>query len=695
MQKHTSISAPATRFWNAGKSAFAVAAALSISSTSVLAAPDESTDLPDIVFILVDDLRYDALSFLGHPYVETPHLDALRSRGAWMENAFVTTSICCPSRATYMTGTYASRHGVIDNESSEYVPEITPPLTKYLQEVGYYVAMIGKWHMGHSGHARPFFDKWLSFDGQGVYFDPEFIHTDGRREVFEGYTTDILTNEAIKFIEGQPKDQPYFLKLSHKAVHEPFQPAPRHKNAFGSKTRDSEPVSFSTTFEGKPKWQRRQHVRDVRWDWRTREIEEEEIPETIEPTPWKNQKRYVDQLRCLVSVDEGVGRIVEALRERGTLDKTLIVFASDNGYFQMEHRRWDKRLAYEESLRIPMIMVYPGKIEAGSTISEMVLNVDFAPTVLSYAGIETPEQMQGVSARPLFEGTSTNWREEFFYEYYTDLVHAIPTMKALRGERFKLVQYPEIDDIDELYDLENDPHEMTNLAENPEYAAVHQDMTQRLKLESERLGWDPDIFPHNLERVRGPVGTMLDLKVASGKLEDAANPARNLQVQQMDFSDDQLVFNGANSRIRVPFDPVMDPSIWPYRVSVDVYANSDGVIATQSSPGYGFKIFVQDGRPGISVICKTWVANRTTIDGPDSILNQWTKLEAEIDYNRLRFWVDGELVDVMTLPLPFKAKTRSPLIIGAGGKNTVSDKVPNNHFKGKMRSFTIARHQPE
>lgn len=666
-----------------------------LSALSSVTASAGSDPQPDIVFVLVDDLRYDALSFLGHPYIETPHLDRLREQGAWMENAFVTTSICCPSRATYLTGTYSSRHGVIDNETSEYVPEITPPLTKYLQEAGYHVAMIGKWHMGYSGKPRPFFDTWLSFDGQGVYFDPELIHTDGSREVFEGYTTDILSDEAIKFIERHPDDQPFFLKLSHKAVHEPFQPAPRHKNAYGYNTRDPEPASFSDTFEGKPKWQRRQRVRDVRWDWRTREIEEEVIPESIELEPWRSSKKYVDQLRCLASVDEGIGRIVETLRKRGALNNTLIVFASDNGYFHMEHRRWDKRLAYEEGLRIPMIMVYPGKIEPGSTISEMVLNVDFAPTVLSYAGIEVPEQMQGYSVRPLFEGVSTEWRDAFFYEYYTDLVHEIPTMKALRGERFKLIHYPEIDDIDELYDLENDPNEMRNLAKNPEYAAVHREMTERLAKESQRLGWDADIFPHNLERVRGPVGTLLDLKPAGGGVVDAADPERKLHAQNIKFSDDQLVFNGSSSQIRIPFDPEMDPSIWPYRVSVDVNVESDGVIATQSSPGYGFKLFVQDGRPGISVICKTWVANRTTIDGPESILDTWTKLEAEIDYNRLRFWVDGELIDVMTLPLPFKAKTNAPLIIGAGGKHRVNDKVPHNPFKGVLRSFRIERHPPE
>jgi|TARA_B110000977_G_scaffold6428_1_gene8988 N-acetylglucosamine-6-sulfatase len=654
----------------------------------------QAAERPDVVFILLDDLRYDALSFLDHPYVETPHIDKLREQGAWMENAFVTTSICCPSRATFLTGTYASRHGVIDNETSEYNPEITPPVSKYLQDAGYRTAMIGKWHMGSSGQARPHFDEWLSFDGQGKYYDPEFIYTDGSREKLKGYTTDILTDRAIDFVQRQPEGQPFFLMLSHKAVHEPFQPAPRHKAAFGAKTMDPEPVSWNDTFEGKPDWQRRQRTRDVRWNWRTRDVEEEKLPDAIALEPWKKKKKYVDQLRCLAAVDDGVGRLVEVLRERGNLDNTLIVFTSDNGYFHLEHRRWDKRLAYEESLRIPMVVVYPGRIEAGATITEMVSNVDFAPTVLSYAGIPMPEQMQGASMQPLFEGGATNWRDTIFYEYWTDLVHAIPTMKAVRTERFKLIQYPELDDIAELYDLERDPHEMKNLAQDPEYASVLQQMERRLETESENVGWKVDVFPHNLPRVKGPEGTLMNLQVKSGKVQDAENPGRQLTVGQVGISGDTLEFNGASSVVKVPFDPEVDPSGWPYRIKVDLKAQSDGVVATQSSPGYGFKLFVQDGRPGVSVICKTWIASRTTIDAPNSILNQWSTLEAEIDYNRVTFWVDGELIESMALPLPFKAKTKAPLIIGKGGPNKVSDAVPNNALRGLIRRVSVERNAP-
>lgn len=661
-------------------------------STSV-----QSTELknrPDIVFILLDDLRWDALSYLDHPYVETPNIDKLREQGAHMANAFVTTSICCPSRATFLTGTYASRHGVIDNETSEYDPKQTPPLTKYLQEVGYQTAMIGKWHMGYSGHPRPHFDEWLSFDGQGKYNDPEFIYTDGTREKVKGYTTDLLTDRAIDFIQRQNTGEPFFLMLSHKAVHEPFQPAPRHKNAFGAKTTDPEPVSWNDTFEGKPDWQRRQRVRDVRWDWRSRDLETEDLPDRIALEPWKQRNKYVKQLRCLAAVDDGVGRVIESLRKRGNLDNTLIVFTSDNGYFHMEHRRWDKRLAYEESMRIPMVVVFPKKIEAGSTVSKMVTNVDFAPTVLQYAGLPVPEQMQGQSMRPLFEGTAKKWREHVFYEYWTDLVHAIPTMRAVRGERYKLVQYPMIDDLDELYDLKRDPHEMLNLAEDPGHAKVHQAMEELLITESERLGWREDVFPLNLPRVRGPQGTLMHLVAKQGKVLDLAQAQRNISATDVSVSEDVFHFNGKSSRLTIPFDPDAEPSVWPYQIKVEVKTESDGVIASQSTPGYGFKLFVEDGRPGIAVICKTWIASRTILDAPQAILGKWTVLEARIDYNRLDFWVDGQLVERIALPLPFKGKVQAPLIIGGSGPNKVSENVPNQGFKGRISRLVVARVLP-
>jgi N-acetylglucosamine-6-sulfatase len=628
----------------------------------------ESSQHPDVVFILLDDLRWDGLSYQGHPYVETPHIDKLREAGASMENAFCSTSICCPSRATFMTGTYANRHGVIDNETSEYNPDVTPPLTKYLQEAGYKTAMIGKWHMGHSAEPRAYFDHWVSFKGQGKYNDVE-VNINGEKVQWTGYTTDLLTDEAIRFIGEQPKDRPYFCMLSHKAVHEPFSPAPRHKDAFGKDQTDIEPESWSSDFKGKPDWHRRQRSRDVRWNYRTRDVEAENLPERVAAEPWKEgQKKYIQQFRCLAAVDDGVGRLVDALKKRGTLDNTLIIFTSDNGYFHGEHRRWDKRLAMEESLRIPMVIAYPGRIDRGDTVTELVSNVDFAPTVLDYAGIDIPELMQGRSMRPLFEEKTADWRESVFYEYWVDLVHSIPTMTAVRTDQYKLIQYPEIEDLDELYDLKADPHEMNNLAVNPEYAELHETMKKLMAEQKKEAGWRPDVFPKNLPRCRGTEDLKLEhikkLTTFSGKETDI---------------------------IKVPYNEDADPSSWPWRIDIDVKAESDGVIASQSSKNYGFKIFVQDGRPGIAVLCKSWIALHTVIDAPESAIGKWTHIQAVIDYNRVIFKVDGKVVESRPLPQPFKGRTQAPLFIGGGGKNTVSDEVPNNPFTGEIRHLTVQR----
>lgn len=655
-----------------------------------LHAEKQSNKQPDIVFVLIDDLRWDAMSFLGHPYIETPNIDSLRSMGAHMQNAFVTTSICCPSRATFLTGTFANRHGVIDNETSEYNPEVTPPLTKYLQEAGYKTAMIGKWHMGENGEPRPFFDYWLSFKGQGVYHDPLF-NINGEDIPFAGYTTDLLTEKAIDFIKNQPLDQPYFCMLSHKAVHEPFKPADRHKTVYGADTVTPEPISWSDTFKDKPDWLRRQQTRDYRWAWRTRQNEADVLPDEVSAKPWEKSKKHVNQLRCLAAVDEGLGKVIQTLKERGTLDNTIIVFTSDNGYFHLEHRRWDKRLAYEESLRIPMIVAYPNQIQPGDTIPQLVMNVDFAPTILDYAGVEIPEQMQGKSMKPLFEAEMPEWRDSIFYEYWKDLVHSIPTMTAVRTSGYKLIEYPDEDDISELYDLTVDPHEMNNLATNSEYKSLYKHMKNLLEEQKELYDWKLDVFPHNLPRIRDREGVLLDMAVSEGTLTNQASTSLKINQYDVDLSGNVMTFNSNSKGVQIAHDSAIDPSSWPYTIELSVNAETDGVIVSHAGPGSGFTLFVQDGRPGISILCKTWIASQTTIDAKESIHNEWTDIKATIDYNRVTFYIDGIEVDSVALPQPFKRPTNKPLIIGSVGKHTVNDGIPQKPFNGSIRYIRITR----
>jgi hypothetical protein len=255
-----------------------------------------------------------------------------------------------------------------------------------------------------------------------------------------------------------------------------------------------------------------------------------------------------------------------------------------------------------------------------------------------------------------------------FYEYWVDLVHSIPTMTAVRTDQYKLIQYPEINDLDELYDLKADPNELNNLAVNPEYAELHEKMKQRLAEKKKETGWRPDVFPKNLPRYRGSKDLNLEL---------IKKPTK---------------FSGKDKDIiKVPYNEDADPSSWPWQIDIEVKPEADGVIASQSSPGYGFKIFVQDGRPGIAILCKTWIDSITVIDAPESTIGKWTDIQASIDYNRVIFKVDGKLIESRPLPQPFKARTHKPLIIGGPGANPVSDDVPHNRFKGEIRKLIIQR----
>ena len=548
--------------------------------------------------------------------------------------------------------------------------------------------------MGYSGRPRQSFDHWVSFDGQGVYHNPE-LNINGRLEKREGYTTDLLTDYAIDFIDQQPIDRPYFLMLSHKAVHEPFEPAERHKYAFGRDRELPEPHSWADDFRGKPIWQKRDLLSDVRWSYRTRDREQENLPDTVSPRSWKDareeNKRFVDQLRCVSAVDEGIGRLIDKLAERGTLDNTLIVFASDNGYFHQEHRRCDKRLAYDESMRIPMIVVYPEAVEKGSTISQLVTNADFAPTVLDFAGITIPPQMQGRSMRPLFAGDVSDWRDHVFYEYWTELVHSIPTMIAVRTRQFKLVRYPNIKDLEELYDLENDPSELKNLVDAPEYSEEKAEMERLLEESAKEVGWKPRVFPLNLPRVRGKAGTLLDLGVQDGELVDRVSSKEIPLVSDMQTEGSSLVFDDELAPIRLPYDSTLEPSSWPYEVEVSFQADSDGALLSQSGDGGGLAIFVEEQRPVVTLRISSWVTITTTIDGPTLSPGSWTNVRVCVDYNQLSMAVNGEPVETVALPLPFKKPTKGALVLGGPSDTPASKDCLSEPFTGRVRYLQVRR----
>jgi N-acetylglucosamine-6-sulfatase len=453
-----------------------------------------SQSKPNIVFILIDDQAWNLLGRDGrYPFLKTPHIDRIAGEGVFFENAFVTTSLCSPSRASFMTGCYAHTHGVYINSYNDPDPRV-PFLPKALQEAGYETAFLGKWHMKRGAEPREGFDYWLSFDGQGKYLDPP-LNENGREFAEKGYMTDILTDYAVQWI-GKQREKPFCLFLWHKAVHGPFTPAPRDSAAF-SDALIPEYENWYDDMEDKPEWLRKAWVYGVHYEkWKA--SEGKPVPDKIEPHPWDPRNpRWLNYLRAMLAVDESVGNIRECLEKKNILDKTVFVFGSDNGFFLGAHQRSDKRLMYEESLRIPLMIRYPEMIKAGSSNSEMVLNIDVAPTLLELGGAEVPGEMQGASLVPLLQHKRVSWRESILYEYFQEAyAPGFETLVGVRNKRYKYIETPHLpEDINELYDLESDPGEMENLINNPEYQEIKAVMMAELERMKRETGYtDPEVF---------------------------------------------------------------------------------------------------------------------------------------------------------------------------------------------------------
>ncbi len=438
---------------------------------------DRPPERRNLVLILSDDHRYDFLGFMDRApeFLETPHLDRMAAGGAHLREAFVSTSLCSPSRASILTGRYAHRHGIIDNQRP--VPPGTRFFPQFLREAGYETAFVGKWHMGHDhDDPRPGFDHWVSFKGQGTYFDPE-LNVNGERIREQGYTTDILTGRALKWLE-KPRGKPFFLQLSYKAVHFPFTPAPRHQGRY-AKAAVPRPETMANTEENyatQPRW-----VRERRYG--IHGIDHMETgPLDHDPVP-SFDDLYRKFCEAVHGLDENVGRVLDFLEKSGLSGKTLVLYMGDNGFALGEHGFYDKRDAYEVSIRVPMLAWAPGLIPPGTVVAEMVQNIDVAPTFLEAAGVAAPEEaaMDGRSFLPLLLGRKVPWRDRILYEYYWEWnFPATPTLFALRTARYKYVCTHGLWDRNGLYDLETDPWERHNLIDVPAFREKAAEMEKEL-----------------------------------------------------------------------------------------------------------------------------------------------------------------------------------------------------------------------
>ncbi|MDB4572722.1 sulfatase [Akkermansiaceae bacterium] len=421
---------------------------------------------PNVVFILTDDQRADALGCMGHPHLKTPHIDRLAKEGILFKNHFCTTSLCSPSRASILGGLYAHSHGVVNN-FTDY-PKDLPTFPRQLQSRGYTTAYIGKWHMGEDDDSkRPGFDHFVTHRGQGKYFDTEFRTNDGERKVVPGYYTTVVTDMALDWMKAQEDgEKPFLLMLGHKAPHSFYFPEKKYEKSF-----DHVRVPYPETafrLDDKPKWisQRLSTWHGIYgplFDWR------KEFPDTSAAGMLDFEKMVRAYWGTLLSVDDSVGRLYAYLKKIGELDNTLFIFTSDNGLLEGEHGMVDKRTGHEPSLRIPLVVRYPGLTTTAKTIEAQTLTLDFASSILEICGAPPLLKTQGRSWKNLVTNGDPNWRTSWYYEYnYEKQFPYTPNVRALRTNEWKYIRYPHGDGsadkhMAELYHLKSDPGETTNL----------------------------------------------------------------------------------------------------------------------------------------------------------------------------------------------------------------------------------------
>jgi len=446
---------------------------------------------PNILFIMSDDHASHAMSCYGSRINETPNLDRIAQAGVRLDNCFCTNSICSPSRASILTGKYSHLNGVKTLEEQMDGRQMTFP--QLLQRAGYETAIIGKWHLGHGGiHDPTGFDHWNVLPGQGLYHNPEMIAVEGTK-TYQGYVTDLITDMCLDWLEHRDEGRPFCLLCHHKAPHRRWEPDEKHAQMYED-IEIPEPPTFNDDYSN------RAAAAAAATMTIERHLDEKDLKQDPPPglsaqqlKSWKYQRYIKDYLRCIASVDDNVGRMLDYLDAEGLADDTIVIYTSDQGFFLGDHGWYDKRFMYEESLRMPFVVRYPPEIEPETANDNLVLNVDFAPTFLDYAGVDIPQEIQGRSFRSLLRGVALDdWRTSMYYRYFMHLGgHGVFAHYGIRTDRYKLIYYYEDDPGPrewELFDLEEDPLEMRSVYDDPAYADTVEELKAELSSLSEVVG---------------------------------------------------------------------------------------------------------------------------------------------------------------------------------------------------------------
>ena len=638
---------------------------------------------PNFIFIYTDDQRYDAMGVAQReegeharfPWFKTPNMDKLAAEGVWFRNAFATSSLCSPSRAAFLTGRYNHLNGVVNNHTPFPTNSVT--YATVLRGAGYHTAYIGKWHMGNQRGQRPGFDYSASYIAHGRYEDCPF-EINGVSQPTKGWVDDVTTDFAIDFLRTN-KSAPFLLVVGFKSPHDPRTPPERWKNAFAGEVcrpavnKDARPPYLIASGRAG-------------------------VSEALD----KSEGR-LNYFRCIAAADENLGRLLGALDELGLAENTMIVYTSDNGYYLGDHGLGDKRSAYEESIRIPLLLRYPRLGVKGIVIDEPVLNIDLAPTFIQYAGLRPPSEMQGQSWRPLLErknpGSPPDWRTAFFYEYFFEHGFAVPTLFAVRTDSAKLIKYKDHDDWTELFDLARDPYEMKNLIREPAAMKLHASLDVEYNHQKEAVGYVVPANADDSDAEDVPAEKPLDSWVldyrfdkdegdkvvdASGRGNDGR--AKNVPLTEGREGRKARRFEGQGC-IQIKKSPSLNPAMRNWSVEVVFKTDApDGILVAHGGALEGYCLALEGGKLAFTVVGQR---RQTRVIAAEKATGTWTTVRADIAPNALSLTVDGAPPVREPLQGNIAREPNDALQIGDDLGSAVLGKGKPPAFRGLIESVRI------
>ena len=637
-------------------------------------AAEKVSKRPNILYIMSDDHASHAMSCYGSVINKTPNLDRIANEGIRFTNSFCTNSICGPCRAVVLTGKYSHLNGFIRNGNTFDGEQQT--VAKLLRRAGYETAMVGKWHLKSDPTG---FDFWHVLVGQGPYYNPPMKTPQGVVE-HEGYTTDVITDMALDYLKNRDREKPFFLMYHHKAPHRNWQPGPKYLTLYDDVSLP-EPDNLFDDWSDRGTAAHEQKM-TVANDLNSRDLKLEPPPGLTEEqlttwnaaydpknkafqeaklagddlVRWKYQRYIKDYCRSIASVDENVGRVLDYLDESGLTDNTIVIYTSDQGFYLGDHGWFDKRFMYEESLRMPLVVRWPGHVKPGSVSDEIVLNLDFAETFLDAAGESIPDDMQGRSIRPILEGkTPHDWRPSTYYRYYEfPGGHSVQKHYGVRTQRHKLIFFHELEEW-ELFDLEKDPREMKSVYHDPAYAAV----VKELKIELARLRehykdddtvrGTPSVQTRNPNKVKLELALHYDFSdLKGGRVSDASgrgHDGRMAAAESVEGRRGKALKLYGRAAVKIAKMPdSLSPDFRPLVVGGWCKpASADGVLVAMGGGSHGFSLYLEDGVPRFVVNASN---SQASVKGSGKVkIDQWVHLAGAIDAKgRLWLFVDGRPV---------------------------------------------------